>query len=58
MTASGRLDCEVLQQFALPGTGLTPARKRYRFWVDFTPEDIEWFKAEAKKRGFAYGSVK
>ena len=58
VTASGRLDCEVLQQFALPGTGLAPARKRYRFWVDFTPEDIEWFKAEAKKRGFAYGSVK
>ena len=58
VTASGRLDCEVLQQFALPGTGLAPARKRYRFWVDFTPEDIGWFKAEAKKRGFAYGSVK
>ena len=58
VTASGRLDCEVLQQFALPGTGLAPVRKRYRFWVDFTPEDIEWFKAEAKKRGFAYGSVK
>lgn len=58
MTASGRLDCEVLQQFALPGTGLAPAHKRYRFWVDFTPEDIEWFKAEAKKRGFAYGPVK
>ena len=58
VTASGRLDCEVLQQFALPGSGLAPARKRYRFWVDFTPEDIEWFKAEAKKRGFAYGPVK
>lgn len=55
MTASGRLDCEILQQFAQPSA---PARKRFRFWVDFTPEDIEWFKAEAKKRGFAYGSVK
>lgn len=55
ITASGRLDCEVLQQFAAPAV---PARKRYRFWVDFTPEDIEWFKAEAQKRGFAYGSVK
>ena len=55
ITASGRLDCEVLQQFATPAV---PARKRYRFWVDFTPEDIEWFKAEAQKRGFAYGSVK
>ncbi len=58
VTASGRLDCEVLQQFAMPGMLPQPARKRYRFWVDFTPEDIEWFKAEAKKRGFAYGSVK
>lgn len=58
VTASGRLDCEVLQQFAAPATSQPPARRRYRFWVDFTPEDIEWFKAEAQKRGFAYGSVK
>ena len=58
VTASGRLDCEVLQQFAAPAASQPPARRRYRFWVDFTPEDIEWFKAEAQKRGFAYGSVK
>lgn len=55
ITASGRLDCEVLQQFASP----QPApRKRYRFWVEFTPEDIEWFKQGAAERGFLYGSVK
>lgn len=55
ITASGRLDCEVLQQFAAPAP---QPRKRYSFWVDFTPEDIAWFKAEAKKRGFQYGSIK
>ena len=48
VTASGRLDCEVLQQFALPGTGLAPARKRYRFWVDFTPE-ASMVQSRAKK---------
>ena len=55
VTASGRLDCEVLQQFAQPAA---PARKRYFFWVEFTPEDIAWFKQGAAERGFRYGSVK
>lgn len=35
-----------------------PARKRYSFWVEFTPEDIAWFKQGAAERGFRYGSVK
>lgn len=58
VTASGRLDCEVLQQFAHPNTPQPPARRRYRFWVDFTPEDIEWFKQGAAERGIPFGSVK
>lgn len=53
ITASGRLDCEFLQQFAEPAP-----RKRYKFWVEFSPEDIEWFKQGAAERGFRYGSVK
>ena len=55
VTASGRLDCEVLQTFAAPEK---PVRKRYSFWVEFTPEDIAWFKQGAAERGFRYGSVK
>ena len=55
ITASGRLDCEVLQQFAQPAA---PARKKYCFWVEFTQDDIRWFKESAKKRGFKFGSVK
>ena len=55
VTASGRLDCEVLQQVAQPAA---PARKRYSFWVEFTPEDIAWFKQGAAERGFRYGSIK
>ena len=55
ITASGRLDCEVLQQFAQPAA---PARKKYCFWVEFTEDDIRWFKESAKKRGFKFGSVK
>ena len=52
ITASGRLDCEVLQQFA------EPARKKYRFWVEFTEDDIAWFKQGAAQRGFRFGSIK
>ena len=55
ITASGRLDCEVLQRFAQPAA---PARKKYCFWVEFTQDDIHWFKESAKKRGFKFGSVK
>lgn len=52
ITASGRLDCEVLQKFA------EPQRKRYRFWVEFTAEDIKWFKQGATQRGIPYGSIR
>ena len=58
ITASGRLDCEVLQRFAEPAQSETPARKKYSFWVEFTREDIAWFKQGAAERGFRYGSIK
>lgn len=58
ITASGRLDCEVLQRFAEPAQSESPARKQYRFWVEFTREDIAWFKQGAAERGFRYGSIK
>lgn len=58
ITASGRLDCEVLQRFAAPAQPEAPARKQYRFWVEFTREDIAWFKQAAAERGFRYGSIK
>lgn len=58
ITASGRLDCEVLQRFAVPAQPEAPARKQYRFWVEFTREDITWFKQGAAERGFRYGSIK
>lgn len=55
ITASGRLDCEILQQFAAPQP---PQRKKYRFWVEFSEDDIQWFKQGATERGFRYGSIK
>lgn len=58
ITASGRLDCEVLQRFAEPAQSEIPARKKYSFWVEFTREDIAWFKQGAAERGFRYGSIK
>lgn len=58
ITASGLLDCEVLQHFAEPVAAPQPARRRYSFWVEFTPEDIAWFKQGAAERGFHYGSIK
>ena len=58
ITASGRLDCEMLQRFAEPAQSETPARKKYSFWVEFTREDIAWFKQGAAERGFRYGSIK
>lgn len=57
ITASGRLDCEVLQRFAQPTQTTAPVRKRYSFWVDFTQEDIAWFKQAAKERGFKFGKL-
>lgn len=58
ITASGRLDCEVLQRFAEPAQPEAPVRKKYSFWVEFTQEDIAWFKQGATERGFRYGSIK
>ena len=58
ITASGRLDCEVLQRFAEPSSQPEPDRKKYSFWVEFTREDIAWFKQGAAERGFRYGSIK
>lgn len=58
ITASGRLDCEVLQRFAEPAPQPEPDRKKYSFWVEFTREDIAWFKKGAAERGFRYGSIK
>ena len=52
----GRLDTELLQTFAQPQE--EPSRRRYRFWVEFTPEDVAWFKAAAAERGFRFGSIK
>lgn len=54
VTASGRLDVEFMQQFAAPAA---PSRKRYQFWVDFTPDDIAWFKQGAAERGFKFGKI-
>lgn len=56
VTPEGRLDVEMLQQFAAPEP--QEERRRYRFWVEFTPEDIAWFKAGAAERGFRFGSIK
>ncbi len=58
ITASGRLDCEVLQRFAEPAPQPEPDRKKYSFWVEFTRDDIAWFKQGAAERGFRYGSIK
>ncbi len=54
VTPEGRLDMELLQTFAQPEL----ERRRYRFWVEFTAEDIQWFKQGAAERGFRYGSIR
>jgi len=54
VTPEGRLDMELLQTFAQPDL----ERRRYRFWVEFTAEDIQWFKQGAAERGFRYGSIR
>lgn len=56
VTPEGRLDTNLLQTFAQPQE--EPQRRRYRFWVEFTQEDIEWFKRSAAERGFRFGSIK
>lgn len=58
ITPDGRLDFGTLQRFAAPAQPDPPSRKRYSFWVEFTPEDIAWFKQGAAERGFRYGSIK
>lgn len=58
ITPDGRLDFSMLQRFAEPEQQEAPVRKKYSFWVEFTPEDIAWFKQGAAERGFRYGSVK
>lgn len=56
ITPDGRLDVEAMQMMAAEQA--VPARKRYYFWVEFTPEDITWFRNAAKERGFRFGSSK
>lgn len=58
ITPDGRLDFSMLQKFAEPAQPEAPACKQYRFWVEFTREDIAWFKQGAAERGFRYGSIK
>lgn len=58
ITPDGRLDFGMLQRFAAPAQPDPHSRKRYSFWVEFTPEDIAWFKQGAAERGFRYGSIK
>lgn len=57
ITPDGRLDVEAMQTMdaAQPSA---PARKKYYFWVEFSPEDIEWFRNAAKERQFRFGSIK
>lgn len=54
ITSYGRLDTELMAEMSNP----EPERLRYRFWVEFTQDDIEWFKSAAVERGFRYGSIK
>ena len=56
VTPEGRLDMSLLQTFAQPQA--EPERRRYRFWVEFTQDDIDWFKRSAAERGFRFGTVK
>lgn len=58
ITPDGRLDFSMLQRFAEPEQQKAPVRKKYSFWVEFTREDIAWFKQGAAERGFRYGSIK
>ena len=56
VTGDGRLDTDLLQTFAHPQD--EPERRRYRFWVEFTQDDIDWFKQSAAERGFRFGTIK
>lgn len=56
ITGDGRLDTDLLQTFAHPQD--EPERRRYRFWVEFTQDDVDWFKQSAAERGFRFGTIK
>ena len=53
ITPDGRLDVEAMQTMAAAQPS-APARKKYYFWVEFSPEDIKWFRQAAKERGFHF----
>ena len=55
ITEEGRLDTDLMEAAFRPQE--TGDAKRYRFWVDFTEDDVRWFKTAAKERGFRYGSI-
>lgn len=57
ITPEGRLDVEAMQTMAAAQPS-APARKKYYFWVEFSSEDIKWFRQAAKERGFDFGSIK
>lgn len=54
ITKDGRLDTALMADMS----SRKPERRRYRFWVEFTQDDIEWFKSAAAERGFCFGSIK
>jgi len=56
ITPEGRLDMEAMQSFTAAQEA--SSRKRYYIWVEFTKEDIAWFRSAAKERGFDFGSIK
>lgn len=62
ITSEGRLDFKAVNEAAVdaeqPEAEEAPARNRYRFWVEFTQQDIEWFKKGAAERGFRFGCIK
>lgn len=60
VTSEGRLDFGAMQEAAAeqPEPAAEPERNRYRFWVEFTQQDIEWFKKGAAERGFRFGCIK
>lgn len=57
ITDDNRLDFEAMRE-AQEIAPAEPSRNRYRFWVEFTEADIEWFKKGAAERGFRFGSIK
>lgn len=58
-TPDGRIDFELMREMSVAQDATpAPTRKRYYFWVDFTPQDITWFRQAAKERGFKFGSSK